>query len=391
LLVIRPAGLVLLLLAVPGLALADGPITDRRYTIDAHRGAAIADYRVIGMGGVSLATAEGALGLLTNPAAASSRPTTASGWFFWDFLLDAYTPALGVDYENSGRPQDQFNGKTGALNAGLVGMFGAWGVAVSLTGELRDFTLPDGTEALLTAAIWRLTLARAFADGEVVAGASLLAGGFNLKLQASGVELVRAGNWSVEGGALWRPHEQNLRVGVSVRPSIKAQIDGNACDPNDCVGYILPERVEFPWTAGAGVAMRLGPTPWNRRIADDFRDEKSVILASDVIVSGPVAAGAGLGAFLQKRLQPSGWTASVSPRVGAEYEWIPGWLRIRGGAYWEPPRFDDVTGRLHVTLGLDVRFWSFSLWGGQYRLRISAAGDVARRYGNTVLSLGFWH
>ena len=384
-------GLLLLVLAAPRLAWADAPITDRNYVIDAYRGAAVADYRVIGMGGVSLATAEGALGLLANPAAAASRPSTASGWFYWDFLLDAYTPALGVDYDNNGTPQDRFNGTTGALNAGLVGMFGAWGVAVSVTGELRDFTVPGGTAASLSAAIWRLTLARSFADGEWIAGANLVGGGFNLRLPGSGVELVNAGDWSIEAGGLWQPRDSNLRIGVSFRPAMKPRIDPTACDPNNCVGYILPERVEFPWTAGAGIALRLGPTPWNRRVSDEFRDERSTILAADLIVSGPVSNGAGLEAFLQKQLQPSGRRGSISLRLGAEYEWIPGWLRIRGGSYWEPPRFQDVTGRLHLTLGLDVRFWSFSLWGSQYRMRVSLGADGARQYGNTVLSLGFWH
>ena len=172
---------------------------------------------------------------------------------------------------------------------------------------------------------------------------------------------------------------------------MKPRIEGAACDPNNCFGYILPERIEFPWNAGAGVAFHWGPTPWNRRIAEDFRDEKSVILGADALVSGPVAGGSGLEAFLEKRLQRSGGNASLSLRLGAEYEWIPGWLRVRGGTYWEPARFDDVSGRLHVTLGLDVRLWSFSLWGSRYRLRFSLAADAARQYGNTVLSLGFWH
>ncbi len=388
---IRPVGLVLLLFAVARPARADGPITDRNYAIDAYRGAAVADHRVIGMGGVSLATAEGAVGLLANPAAAASRPATASSWFFWDFLLDVYTPALGVDSDNSGIPQDHVIGKTGAFNAGLVGMFGAWGTAVTVTGQVRDFSLPSGTRASLSTAMGRLTLARSFAEGEWIAGASLLVGGFTLRLPSSGIDLVNVANWSVEAGALWQPREQNVRVGVSFRPSIQARLDSTACDPNNCLGYILPERVEFPWTAGAGIAVRWGGTPWNQTIASDFRDEKSTILAADLIVTGSVANGDGLDAFLEKQMQRSGATASASLRVGAEYEWFPGRLRVRGGAYWEPTRFDDVSGRLHVTAGLDVRIWSFSLWGAPYRLRASLAGDGARRYGNTVLSLGFWH
>src|SRR5439155_259098 len=110
-----------------------------------------------------------------------------------------------------------------------------------------------------------------------------------------------------------------------------------------------------------------------------FRDESSTILAADVILDGPVAGGSGLEAFLEKRLQRSGQSTTVSVRLGAEHEWVPGRLRIRGGAYWEPPRFDDVEGRLHLTVGLDVRFWWFSLWGSSYRLRLYLAGGRGQR------------
>jgi hypothetical protein len=270
-------------------------------------------------------------------------------------------------------------------------MLGPWGGAVSVTAELRDFSPSGGTTAALSAAIWRLTLARSFLDGDLVAGASLVAGGFNLRLPASGVELVNAADWSIETGGLWQPRDQNLRIGLSFRPRMRAHIAPTACDPNNCAGYILPEQVEFPWSAGAGIAWRFGPTPWNHRWTADFRDETSTIVAADVIVDGAVANGAGLEAFLQQQLQPSGMATSVSVRLGAEHEWVPGWFRVRGGTYWEPPRFEGVEGRLHLTVGLDVRFWSFALWGSNYRLRLSLAGDGARRYGNTLLSLGFWH
>jgi hypothetical protein len=388
---IRSSRLALIILVLARAARADGPITDRNYAIDAYHGASVADYRVIGMGGVSLATAEGATGLLANAAAAASRPATSTSWFDWDWLLDLYTPGLGVDADNSGIPQERMIGKTGAFNLGLVGMFGAWGTAVTITGQVRDFSFPSGTQASLSAAMGRLTLARSFSDGEFVAGASLLVGGFTLKTPTSGTDLVNTANWSVEAGALWRPHGENVRVGLSFRPQIVAHVDGAGCDPNNCYGYILPQQAVFPWTVGAGVAYRFASTPWNQTVASDFRDEKSTILAADLIFTGPVTNGDGIDAFLEKQMQQSGASVSPSVRVGAEYEWVPGWFRIRGGAYWEPNRFDDVNGRLHVTLGFDVRFWSFSLWGSHYRLRASLAGDGARSYGNTVLSLGFWH
>ena len=388
---IRVGGLLLLLLAVPMSARADGPLSDRNYAIDAFRGAAIADYRVVGMGGVSLATATGASGLLANPAAPASRPSAGSGWFDWDFLLDAYTPGLGVDFENNGTTRDRPNGKPGAVNAGLVGMFGAWGAALSVTTELRELGSPDGTAAALSASLSRVTLARAFADGDFVAGASLVTGAFNLALPARGVELVNAGASTVEAGALWRPRERNVRLGLSFRPAMKPRLDPSACDPLNCAGYVIPDRVAFPWSAGAGVAWRFGTAPWNRRVAADFIDERSTVLAADLIADGPVKGGTGLEAFLDNRLQRSGQRTTVSMRLGAEHEWVPGWFRIRSGLYWEPPRYENVSGRLHLTLGLDVRVWSFSLWGSNYRVRVSFAGDGAQRYGNSLVSLGFWH
>lgn len=69
---------------------------------------------------------------------------------------------------------------------------------------------------------------------------------------------------------------------------------------------------------------------------------------------------------------------------------------MRGGTYWEPSRFrdpegDPIDGRLHLTLGLDIRVWQFGLWGDRYRVRMSLTSDGARGYGNGGLSIGFWH
>jgi hypothetical protein len=71
-------------------------------------------------------------------------------------------------------------------------------------------------------------------------------------------------------------------------------------------------------------------------------------------------------------------------------EVMPGRLRLRGGAYWEPGRFDGVAGRAHATFGIDLRVLAFQLWG-ERRGRISLTGDVAARYGNLAVSIGFWH
>jgi len=114
-------------------------------------------------------------------------------------------------------------------------------------------------------------------------------------------------------------------------------------------------------------------------------------LSSDIVVIGAVDNGYGLEAFAQRKLQASGKNIAISIRFGTEYEWIPGHLRIRGGSYWEPGRFQGVGGRPHLTMGAEYRFWQFRFWGSPYRLRLSAIGDFADNYVNAGLSVGFWH
>jgi hypothetical protein len=196
---------------------------------------------------------------------------------------------------------------------------------------------------------------------------------------------------TLEAGALWRPSGKDLRVGGRLSLPVSPGITPSGCDPLDCLGYILPEAIEFPWSAGAGVAWRRGPTRWNSIVPGDWRDERALVLAADLLITGGTHHGAGLEAFLDHQRQPSGRHVVASVRAGAEYEWKPGWFRVRGGSYWEPGRFEGVGGRLHITAGFDVRFWSFSLFDDHYRLRLSLAADGAARYTNGLLSLGFWH
>ena len=91
-----------------------------------------------------------------------------------------------------------------------------------------------------------------------------------------------------------------------------------------------------------------------------------------------------------QELQRSGEHSSFSLRGGVEYEWLPGRLRLRGGSYWEPGRFERVGGRLHGTFGIEVRVFEANVWGRR-RGRITLTGDVAERYRNVGVSIGFWH
>src|SRR5690606_18667226 len=169
----------------------------------------------------------------------------------------------------------------------------------------------------------------------------------------------------------------DLRAGAAVTlPASGSATTVDECaDPNDCFGLIVPDRLEVPWSMVAGVGVRLAESRWNRKVPTKRVDEKYVLLAADVHITGSVPGGHGIEAFSRNQLQVSGDRTSISVRAGAEYEWIPGWLRVRGGSYYEPSRFRDpagdaVPGRVHVTAGVDVRVWEFQLFRWRYRLRL---------------------
>src|SRR5262249_6045723 len=129
---------------------------------------------------------------------------------------------------------------------------------------------------------------------------------------------------------------------------------------------------------------------WNQLIAGPFRDERALTVAFDAVVTGATSNGYGIEAFGMQQLQRSGRHVVLGVRGGLEYEWLPGRLRVRAGAYWQPGRFDDAAGRFHETFGADLRVGQFHLWGPR-RGRISLTSDVATRYRNAGISIGFWH
>ena len=139
-----------------------------------------------------------------------------------------------------------------------------------------------------------------------------------------------------------------------------------------------------------GFAYRFAKTQWNQLVPTRWRDEYALTLTSDVIVTGSSPNAYGIEAFGLQQLQRSGRHSATSVRVGAEGEVVPGRLRLRLGSYWEPERFVDQGGRIHLTFGAEVGVFQFWLIGKR-RLRLSFTGDVADKYRNVVGSIGFWH
>lgn len=400
-----PAALLLVaaitLPAVPAAAQPYPEVMDRDFALDLYSGGIVGGVRVIGMGGAAVAIAVGSTGTLANVAAPAVRRETKHGTFGWDAHFDGQSAAFADDFDNNGLPDtDDASSQLGT--AGLVIQYGDWGFGITASTTSTQIVEDDGDAATMDGilepqgSIAKIVVARSFLDETHTVGVGLRLASLSMVRPRAGLdklELFRVSGPSAEAGYLWRPRERSNRVGLAAALPVRnlTSVTVSGCDPLNCEGYILPERVEAPWMAAVGYAHRFASTPWNVEIDSQYRDERALLVAADLVVHGAVEDGHGLEAYARHMLQPSGRRPVVSPRAGAEAEVIPGWVRLRTGTYWEPSRFPGVAGRLHATAGADVRLFQFSLFGTAYRPRISFTADRAREYGNLGVSFGFWN
>jgi len=359
------------------------PVTSRDYAIDLYEGFPIGSSAVVAMGGAGTANAIGSSGTLLNPSATAVRQTTDSDPWSWDYHLDYLDGSLSTDYDNA---QIAMPDGTSArvFTGGLALRVHDWGAALTTTIQSERINSSVTAEALHA----KLAVARWFAAYDLAAGVSLQIGQFDMK--DGGTDLFALSGGGLEAGAQWIPHDEDFRIGVATAtPVTGTNVATTACDPNNCDGYILPNEVYVPWRVAIGGAYRWGDTRWNQIVSTHFRDESAVTTVFDLVVTGSSPNAYGLQAFGQHELERSGRHTSLSPRGGTEYELLPGRLRVRGGTYWEPGRFEGVGGRIHATFGIEVRVLAFELWGPR-RGRITLTGDLASQYRNVALSIGFW-
>ena len=388
---LAPAMLVLVALAAPAAAAPMlSPITSRDYAIELYDGVALGSTAVVGMGGAAAGLAIGSSGTLVNPSAMAVRPTTDTDTWSWDYHFDYLNASLSSDYGNTGLPPA--DGGTSIVTGGLGLRLHDWAIAATATEASAPIAAMAGTPGLRASTLRvQLALSTWIPRIDLAIGVALQAAQFGLA-QDGGGSLFQITGGGVEGGATWIPRMRDLRVGVSAAtPIAGGSVATDACDPAMCDGFILPDRVVSPWRIAIGGAYRFAATRWNQPVGGWFRDERALTLVADLVVIGASSDAYGLQAFGQKQLERAGSVVSWSPRIGAEYEWLPGRLRLRAGSYWEPGRYDGVGGRLHGTFGVEVRVLQFWFWGARRRGRISLTADVASLYRNIALSIGFWH
>lgn len=148
---------------------------------------------------------------------------------------------------------------------------------------------------------------------------------------------------------------------------------------------IGPSRPAEPPPAESGKAKKPA-----RRRKKPRRGGYYILVSAQMVILGPLKKTIGTDAFFEQIYERTGRGVDVGAHLGVEAEVWRNRLRLRGGGYWEPSRFEHYAGRMHGTFGLELRLFDFKLWGPR-SLSLSSSLDLASRYNNVSFSVGFWH
>lgn len=169
----------------------------------------------------------------------------------------------------------------------------------------------------------------------------------------------------------------------------------------------LPRRASDPsWRAAEAHIQEEEEENFDDRVdEEDMQDDLRLLaqprdywlITTEVLIVGPTENGVGIEAFLGQlsntEVIPSGEKVTVQLRLGVETEPWHHRLKVRTGTYLEPSRFRGGTYRPHWTFGFDFRLFTWDLFGllDPFDVRAGATIDLAPRYNDWGIGLGFWH
>lgn len=391
---------------VPSSAWSDAPTQpDKRpWNVDFFQGPLVNSQRMVGLGGAFVGIADGLEGHLSNPAAFAVRaPFFGNDWFDWDLGTSAYTVVGDIDYDLSGRVGGLDSATSQQVGFNLK--FGHFGIGTHVLSQQFRLTTTDATGAeqdfSWSQSFGGIGMAWAFRDGELVIGTLLGVGQARIGSASSGEVVDYASPvYPTSFGLLFAPRGLPYRVGMAWRLPLLMTQDNAETYGGERVAKVaereVPDSVRMGGQFELGTSWMLGPRIYNIRpsygvepLPVGSRDikqirRKYVLLSAALSITGPVQDGVGVAAYLDGERQESGQTTVVSLRAGAESEVMENRLVVRGGTYLEPSRFGRDS-RGHLTMGADVRLQAWWQW------RITIATDLASKYSNTAIGLGFWH
>ena len=133
-----------------------------------------------------------------------------------------------------------------------------------------------------------------------------------------------------------------------------------------------------------------------RRLRQRYQEQARffVLVTTSLMITGTVNNAVGIESMLNRAVQRSGERITVSPHIGVETEVWPHWLRLRGGSYLEPSRFESNAkgARLHATFGFDQKVLPWDVFGAfpELEWRVGGSLDASRSYLGWGISIGVW-
>ena len=387
------------------------PEATRPERLYVNSGVLMGSSRVVALGGAYVGIAEGVAGFNSNLAALAHRsPKLDRDWDVGVTLSWLDLPlakARGKDLDNDGLPDDA--PETLQLLGGVLLQYRNFGLGFSLRNYQVGYcnTVHCDPKDLLRVSLLQTALA-----GAVALGRDDFILGFGIYSAQSIFNHRSEGNWrygdtGLSLDVLYRPHGRPYRVGVAVRPQVVGP-----WRPESEQAPVLAERQLFsavvsPAVLSLGVSWRLGEgaerynalSPAARRHLLEGghfaevppEDEPGaptgrwLLSAQADFISGTEET-VPVRAFTSTR-EPTriGSRGMFQPRLGLEHETWPGRLRTRLGTFVEPSPFPDTLPRPHVTGGFELFLFRYlEDWA------LIGSFDVARRYSNFGVSVGFW-
>lgn len=253
------------------------PIRTNAYSVDLHQGAVLASSRVTGLAGAYVAIAEGVDGNPQNPAAPSVRVPWSFYHFDYDLGLSFTLPTAlhdGDFFNSRGDDRSQSEDQNVVfLNAAANLQFGTWGFG--LTVDLQEYHLDRAAEDDTLKGqfgVAHLIVSNAFADGQLLIGGGIRTTALSVvDTEGKDRQLFGTTGAGVEVGVLWRPNDERFRFGAAVHSAVTTRPGKNSQgvlyeDTPDELW--LPNQVTLPWDIDLGVAVQLGPRPFNPRWYD---------------------------------------------------------------------------------------------------------------------------
>ncbi len=261
-------------------ALAQEPIVDNDFNIDAVTGPVLGSSRIVGMGGSYTAIADGIAGAHWNPASFASRYLFELDWWEWDLALSLFGPGVfgQEDFFNNGRGvgADDFL----FFNAGLRLQFGRFGFGVDSRTHVYKINAGSGN-INITVEEGHLGAAYAFWDGQLVVGLGGRGADMSITVVKDDQELVHFTGGGAEIGVLLRLEERPWRIGLAARTPVESLVDPQKVDgvvedvngvkrvrdsdTDPTYDFILPTQVHMPWEVQLGFAWQFGDRRFNQK------------------------------------------------------------------------------------------------------------------------------